>query len=474
MENNFFDTGFEQFLRESTDEFSMYPSRKVWFGIYNDLHPAKKWPSLAVTLLLICTVLITGISNNNSINSYRNNNHKLLAYQSASESAEKSFAGTRTLAVANKNNQAVSSKEKLNSSSNNTTATIQYTETVEGVFRKENQDETNQLLSNLASAPENSAAEKENTVSPTDAKQAPAKSATDADAAGFRLKTTDASLAEKKAKKEVSLKVLLEADKKWVEDYAFYNKPSQKRWKSRSSLQFYVTPSIGFRTMEDINKYSSISSRNMLATNNVNRNINEYVSQTSAINLEVGTMMLYNISKKLRVKAGLQFNYSNYISLAEELTHNTKTTVLLNDEFGIKEVPVTTRYKNSFNPDNITKLNNKSLQFSMPLGADFKVAGNKKLKLYTGATIQPTYVTGGNTYALSADKKYYADFPSLLRRFNLNGSVESVLSYTTPNGASVMVGPQFRYQFLSTYNKDYNYYEKRYNLGVKIGFTTGF
>ncbi|HRD43506.1 MAG TPA: hypothetical protein PLN30_07115, partial [Ferruginibacter sp.] len=161
---------------------------------------------------------------------------------------------------------------------------------------------------------------------------------------------------------------------------------------------------------------------------------------------------------------------------AEQLSHTTQTTLLLKTPNGqIDEVPVTTMYKNNYsNPYALSRINNKSLQLSIPIGADFKVAGKQKLKLYSGATIQPTLITGGNTYAISADKRYYAEYPSLMRKFNVNTSLETYLSYTTANGASIIVGPQVRYQLFSSFNKRYLYSEKRYNVGVKIGFTTNF
>ena len=68
MEKKFYNEEFEQFLRDSVENFQMFPSRKVWYGIYNDLHPSKKWPSLAITLILVSAVLFLGISNNNAIN----------------------------------------------------------------------------------------------------------------------------------------------------------------------------------------------------------------------------------------------------------------------------------------------------------------------------------------------------------------------------------------------------------------------
>lgn len=463
MENKFYNHDFEQFLRESTADFKMYPSRKVWFCIYNDLHPSKKWPSLAVTLLLIFSILFIGISNNNSINSSRKNSTKnLLAINDA---GKKGAGSSKTTVI---KTAAVPLKSGMTA-----TPTIHRTETVAGVFRKDINVNNTDAGETTASTINNDAIE--NLDDKTTAKAItvlPSSQDQDNAEAMAKKQPQEIAVSESNDKHGFSLKQTVE-EKKWIESYAFYNKPAQKRWKSRSAIQFYITPSFGFRSLEDISR-QNINTRNILATSNVSQNINDYVNQTSALNLEVGTMMLYSLSKRLRVKAGVQFNYSSYTSMAEELTHTAQTTILLKEEYGINEVPVNSRYKNSFDPDNFTKLSNKSLQFSMPLGADFKVAGNKKLKFYTGASIQPTLITGGNAYVLSADKKYYVDVPAAMRRFNLNGSFESVLSYTTANGASVIVGPQFRYQFLSTYNNEYNYFEKRYNLGIKLGFTTGF
>jgi hypothetical protein len=67
MEDNFIKDDFEQFLKGSADEFLMVPQRKVWYSIYNSMHPDRKWPSLAVCLLILSAVLFLGISNNNSI-----------------------------------------------------------------------------------------------------------------------------------------------------------------------------------------------------------------------------------------------------------------------------------------------------------------------------------------------------------------------------------------------------------------------
>src|SRR4030095_4488583 len=78
MERNF-NNEFERFLKENADQHRMYPSAKVWNGIYNSLHTRRKWFGLGIILLLLTgslvTVLVTrspketGISANNRTDS---------------------------------------------------------------------------------------------------------------------------------------------------------------------------------------------------------------------------------------------------------------------------------------------------------------------------------------------------------------------------------------------------------------------
>ena len=53
MERNYYSEGFENFLKEKSDEYKLYPSEKVWNNINKKLHPRRKWPFLAAALLLL-------------------------------------------------------------------------------------------------------------------------------------------------------------------------------------------------------------------------------------------------------------------------------------------------------------------------------------------------------------------------------------------------------------------------------------
>jgi hypothetical protein len=81
MEDNNNKYDFEQFLRNSVDDFKMIPSRKIWYGIYNNMHPDRKWPSIAVCLVILSAIMFVGVANNNAISNAtrRNTTENLLA-----------------------------------------------------------------------------------------------------------------------------------------------------------------------------------------------------------------------------------------------------------------------------------------------------------------------------------------------------------------------------------------------------------
>src|SRR5687768_4620260 len=60
MEQKFYTDNFENLLKENADQFKMHPSKKVWQGIYNNVHPGTRWPSLAMNILFIFTLVIIG------------------------------------------------------------------------------------------------------------------------------------------------------------------------------------------------------------------------------------------------------------------------------------------------------------------------------------------------------------------------------------------------------------------------------
>src|SRR6185312_15793066 len=64
MERRFDMSDFERSLKDHADQFILVPSKRVWNGIYNNLHPGSKWPSITVAIVLIITLITLGNLNN--------------------------------------------------------------------------------------------------------------------------------------------------------------------------------------------------------------------------------------------------------------------------------------------------------------------------------------------------------------------------------------------------------------------------
>ena len=85
MDRNFHTDDFERMLREKSDEFRMYPSKRIWHSVYNNIHPGHKWPSVAMCITLISALLLVGYLNTRNANSYTgikkvNSNYQTISF----------------------------------------------------------------------------------------------------------------------------------------------------------------------------------------------------------------------------------------------------------------------------------------------------------------------------------------------------------------------------------------------------------
>ena len=502
MEKNFYPDNFEQLLKESTDNFRMYPSKRVWHSIYNDLHPSRKWPSLAIWILLISSIVYIGLPTKNQglagkdqVATAGNNSKNIAAVAQGSNmigpavtirysNTVNNVTPVHTRAVLQEtfNNTGLKSKsgnQKTVLSNNNTgnnqqpVASTLSNKKSTG-FKTKNTTGINVADKNLAA---NVVGMNVNTVAE---KETVAISMDDINDLINNKKETDIINPENK-KADVENKNKLSAtdkdnteEKEWIEDYAFHNKPFTSKWKTRTAYQLYFTPSIGYRIFSKNTAFNPVSTALVATSGNV-QDYKKALSHFAAVNMEIGGNMLYSITKNWNLKAGIQFNYTNYKINAYELKHPTTTTLTLNDlNTGFPVLDPRSATLANISGFVSKKLNNNTYQVSLPLGADIKIAGKNNLKWYAGATIQPTYIAGGNAYLVSSDLKNYVADESLIRKWNLNAGIETFISYKTKGGIIINAGPQFRYQFLSTYSKQYTYNERLYNLGLKIGITTRF
>ena len=533
MEQKFYTDDFEKMLREKADDFKMIPSRRVWHSIYNDLHPSRRWPSVAMSLLLIGALLFTGYLN--SGNSKTNNSSKNGGSSNVLTASTKSgidnnssanFLSTEQLYssapiadvqnnnVSSKNiNQNISQKDDL-SLSNSTAGNNQSsgTSSVHGQNNSGRSDRGNHnqnlsssrnritvgqrnvtvtTASGLSGAYNNDIAAFDKDPSKTvsqidnglviedlnasdDLKGSVNNSSADInDPLGSDKNNTDAT-----EKNKLSLKIAKKAitdneQKAWMEDYALHNKPKRNRWKGNTSWELYATPSLTYRKLSSNSKYDATAA----VTNGqgpLNAMLDDKLAHKMSLGLELGGSVIYAFAKNFRFKTGLQVNYTDYNIDAYEMNHPVLTTVTMNDvNSGYPYQVSRSTSISSFSGLSQVTLHSRTYQVAAVAGLDVKLYGNEKLKWYAGATIQPTYIVGGKAYLLSTDHRNYIADNSILRSFNLATAFETFVSYKSGT-FTWQLGPQFRYQLMSTYDQKYSQQENLFNTGIKFGVVKSF
>lgn len=591
MDNKFYIDDFERLVKEKSDEFRMYPSRRVWHSIYNDRHPSRRWPSVAISMILVFVLLLVGYLNtsdtditkniplvdNTGVNpsepvatSYRDAKRWKGAERKAytitygddeqaptANAASEDAAATTFIALgppAYSITDEVMTPEtgndntSFNQNNNNTNyistgidaaASGSFSNKTETVVRNNSaapgqRNNNNPLIAanrpatgtnpsvtgtnagqNMppANRTNNSNNHVRRNTSPSEDANAiasntsrnnrkkptvktgvdangkdinedlvvtadPNKAAAASSAANLLRQAADKKAADAKKKTEnpsspltsVAKTGLSEEEKAWIEDFALHNKPPRKKWKDVVSMEFYATPSMSYRSMSSNIKRPS-------AAPFANNDISDYARHRPGIGLEAGVGVAYAFAKRLRFKAGVQFNYTNFGIKAGESSHPSLVSLLLNDPntgYSYSSSRSTSLSNGITENGQPVTLKNRTYQVSVPLGLAFKLAGNKKVEWFASATIQPSYVFGGNAYLLSADLKNYVSDPDAIRKWNFNTGIETYVNYKVGKTTSFQVGPQFRYQLQSTFKNEFTTSEKLYNVGVKLGLVKNF
>ena len=549
MESKYNIDSFERFLKEKTDEFRMYPSKKVWYSIYNNMHPGNRLPSISMCIILIFSLLLVGYLNTDTSKelSIKQNNSIILqanAYQFPFDNkalASQYVVGSNQQAVnqqtilisqlpVNQNSTASNFSGKISSIKINAAVVYAGVQTTPSYNHRTNNNTRNKLstgnpgiaittpvndlsispiketikIKAPSQEPINSVAVNNNrqmsteekiVLSPDDNDETIAmkKSETgkqnsiaknqiqnistpalataetivagnDKDASAIvNTKTVKNGAEENKIAKPTA--ALSETDKAWIENYALYNKPAAKKWAGKVSWQAYFTPSLIYRTLHN-NAAGKYLGNNL--TNINNTDIENAVIQKPSFGVETGLALQYDLLKRVKVKVGIQLNYTRYNTHAFENYHPVATSLTMNSDNNesVYEVFRTTPFSNATGLSPL-KLHNESYQISLPIGADLKLAALDNIEWYVAATIQPTIVVYGRSFLLSTDRRNYVQDKSLLNRFNLNAGFETYISFKTSN-YTWQVGPQIRTQIFSTNTKLYSVEERLQNYGFKI------
>ena len=459
MERKFYNDEFEELIRQKTDQYKMYPSDKVWKGIYNSLHTKRRRFIAGMSVLIIGFLMIAGKE------LLMPAKHVASAKKAVVETLPKTnpVDATETFQAFKKENLIQTSSPLTDDRQNiNQFITVDMlpdqqenkipapsadyislpmdaitSETPKHVIGNNSLEKLPLEINSAISEPLN----KFSTISVTDLRKEGTANYNESD------------------KKQIN----------WLQEYAPQHLTPVK--KHKFNLQLYVSPTVNYRKLTGVD-YSHIKStiQNVPIALIHFGNVNDFVDHTPAVGYEAGGSMLYRLTRNLTLKAGLQFNYSRYIIRAFS-SNPELATITLNSYYGYLADSITgyTNVRN-FSGKSRENLQNKYYQLSVPIGLEMRVIGNGKLQLNVAGTIQPTYLLNRNSYLLTTDYLNYTKEPSLFRKWNVNGGLEAFLSYQM-GGLRWQIGPQFRYQLLSTYTNKYPIKENLMEYGIKIGIS---
>jgi hypothetical protein len=465
MERNFYnDDDFEDLIKQKADQYKMYPSDKVWKNIHGSLHTRRRWFIAGMFTLITGILFFAG--------------KELLAPSAHTVISKKIIENG---AIDNNSNN-ISSPDKIVEAS----ITPAFQE-FKASPQKSISDEINiagddsiiNVINNFLASEPNSLATNFSDNSVDDINVKPHHSTKIDITAGDNNTIAATEIAplviNQTLPEAVSNSSLINSEDKkqsgLLQGSAPYELVSLKKL-NRKYWQLYISPTASYRKLSGGDIYANTKSNvqnGPIAATSQYSGPNQYINNKPAIGFEIGSSFLYRFTRNLSFKVGLQFNYSSY-SINAYASNSQPATIALNSING--PTNTITSYTNigTIGGKAVVNLQNQYYQISAPLGFELRIMGNEKLQLHVGATVQPTYLLNRNSYLLSADYTNYTQEPSLFRRWNVNGAVEAFVSYKMGK-IRWQVGPQFRYQLLSTYNSDYPINENLKEFGIKLGIT---
>jgi hypothetical protein len=249
----------------------------------------------------------------------------------------------------------------------------------------------------------------------------------------------------------------------------------KSRTKQRKlEVQFYFTPTISYRKLSENKSYLRNLDPNIIPADYpaFHSSVNNKVTHKPDVGFELGFTGKYVVSNKVKIRAGIQFNINRYEIKAFN-SRVVNATIRLNNGGRIDSLTTTTGYstvkENGYKTD---WLKNLSFQASLPVGAEYIFADNDKVQLGFGATVQPTYVINDRAYLITTDYKNYAEADLLVRRWNVNTAFETFVNINSGK-TRWQIGPQVRYQLLSSFISKYPIKENLFDFGLKVGVSLG-
>lgn len=478
MRSPFHNDNFEDYLQDKVQQHRMYPSDQLWRSIHEQLHENKQWPALTFISIIILAMLVVGTLLLKPADKLLNNTRYRLTTKEVQ------------LAIAE---PVPNSVEPLEESMATATITRR---TIADATQKISEQNT-LALAIVNTAPAGVAPVPAQLLPPASVDLMPVGAALQASRADSDYLNTDSSLAALPRIDTLPAAAIIfhngapqpsyingqfnfaadapmhNSNDELLKNLGFAKKApaiTLKPVTPKFELQAYYTPSASYRRLLNgkSGKGGPTASYPIPIADNSAVDVNKVVRNSPAVGMEFGLSMGYHLNRQLTLKTGVQFNIRQYD--IEAYTYNTS-----NDPGTIppgtgnagdpKPAP---NYQDNFSTP--ATLRNRYREISMPVGVDWKANPSRRLTWGITALVAPTYMFNKDPFVLSANFKNYTDGSSLLRHWNVNTSFESYLSYRTGD-FRWQIGPQFRYQQLSSFKTDYPIKEYLLDYGIKFSVT---
>ena len=222
----------------------------------------------------------------------------------------------------------------------------------------------------------------------------------------------------------------------------------------KKQIQFYLASSASYRVL--------YNDHQLMFGNLQTQDPENVVRHKPSLGFETGTALLFPISKNVKFRTGLQLNYTRYN--VDVFRSNPQVATIAFATSGVVQRMSVLRTDSG----RLSNVKNESLQISIPVGFEWKLAGKRKVRWNMAANIQPTYLISASGYVLTNDLKRYVKAPDLLSNLNLNSALETFLRWDM-NDFQLQAGPQLRYQLFTNTRGDYQIKEHLVDYGFRIG-----
>jgi hypothetical protein len=485
MENRFNNRDFEQFVKQNADQYRMFPSEKVWDNIHSTLHVRKRWYGAGIVLLFITVATVTLVmvnhpDKNQSIAqsippaqpvkpTVSENKEVFIAPSSASvkHPSDVVTAGKHhpSLFISDLSTEPVADEQYINTEEFNT----QIAAAVLPAVRMTGETEKIQsAVSAHLQHSRNNAGPGNRTIARKALQPATIQSPVAAPpvTADNILAETTAAAHEMNNEKAVDplRNILNNTDSKPATEAVRVKKNNKKL-----TLQAYITPLISYRDLKENKAFiRAVQTGNLtpMAYTPV-PDVKKIVTHKPDMGIQLGFSAGYPITRGISLIGGVQLTVSKYDIKAYTHPSEVTTIALSSAAGGTNTVSTYTNYRNigGYKAD---WLRNLYVSASIPVGLEVKLLSNRKGYLGVSGTVQPTYVIDNRSYLLSTDFKNYAQIPSLIRKVNLNTGFELFVVNNTGK-IQWRVGPQVRYQTMSSFKKKYPVEEHLFDFGLKLG-----